>query len=95
MIVCICPIVCVPTTINHFYKQYLSAECQLIAQCGHIVLQQVDQTLEERIILTLHVSVPAEKYQHNGITQNRPVSMKQIKFQSLKVYTNRLKHEAV
>lgn len=36
----------------------LCAECQLIAQCGHIILQQVHQALEERVVLTLHVSVP-------------------------------------
>ena len=39
-------------------RKYLSAECQLIAQSRHIILQQVDQTLEERVVLTLHVCVP-------------------------------------
>lgn len=36
----------------------LSAECQLIAQSWHIILQQVHQTLEKGVVLTLHVCVP-------------------------------------
>lgn len=36
----------------------LSAKSQLIAQCGHVIFQQVNQTLEEWVILTLHVCVP-------------------------------------
>lgn len=36
----------------------LCAECQLIAQCGHVILQQVHQPLEEWVVLTFHVSVP-------------------------------------
>lgn len=39
-------------------KTNLSAKSQLIAQCGHVILQQVYQTLEEWVILTLHVCVP-------------------------------------
>lgn len=38
-------------------KTNLSAKSQLIAQRGHIILQQVYQTLEEWVILTLHVCV--------------------------------------
>lgn len=37
---------------------YLCAECQLISQRGHIVLQQVHQALEEGVVLALHVCVP-------------------------------------
>lgn len=44
-------------------KTNLSAKSQLIAQCGHVILQQVYQTLEEWVILTLHVCVP-------GTTEN-------------------------
>lgn len=38
----------------------LCAERQFIAQCGDVVLQQVHQTLEERVVLALHVRVPVE-----------------------------------
>lgn len=37
---------------------YLCAECQLVAQSGHIILQQVDQTLEEGIVFAFHVCIP-------------------------------------
>lgn len=40
------------------YNTNLCAECQLIAQSGYIVLQQIHQALEEGVVLTLHVCIP-------------------------------------
>lgn len=45
----------------------LSAECQLIAQSWHIILQQVHQTLEKGVVLTLHVCVPGNTCIHTYI----------------------------
>lgn len=36
---------------------YLCAECQLIAQSRHVILQQVNKTLKEGIVLTFHVCI--------------------------------------
>lgn len=38
----------------------LCAECQLVAQRWHIILQQVHQALEEWVVLALHVRVPGK-----------------------------------
>lgn len=46
------------------YSLYLCAECQLVAKIRHIILQQVNKTLEEGIVLTFHVCVPVGHIQN-------------------------------
>lgn len=46
---------------NNKKNTNLSAKSQFIAQCGHVILQQVYQTLEEWVIFTLHVCVPGKQ----------------------------------